>query len=234
MNPEGKLATSEGFGAEADRRKRLGQFFTGIGLGRVLAAIGSAQTAGSIIDPMEGSGDLIAACLEVGAARAEFAGIEIDPIAHRLSSERLPAAAHILGSAFDPSVLRRLPRQHWDLVIANPPYVRYQSMSKGAGKDFRLPGAVEVRNGLLASLKYMTALDAEDRRLFGVLAANYSGLADLAVPSWILCASMVKVGGHLALVVPESWLSRDYSAVVHYLLLRWFRIEQIVEEIDTA
>ena len=36
------------------------------------------------------------------------------------------------------------------------------------------------------------------------------------------------------MVVPEAWLTRDYAAVVQYLLLRWFRIEFIVEDTHAA
>ena len=66
------------------------------------------------------------------------------------------------------------------------------------------------------------------------MVSGYSGLADLAVPSWILCAAMVSIGGRLALVVPESWLTRNYATIVHYLLLRWFRIEHVVEDEHAA
>lgn len=228
------ITAQEGFACEAKRRKRLGQFFTGTSLGRVLAALSQAEKAQSIVDPMAGSGDLIAACLELGASPEAIGAIEIDPAAYRICNKRLPNATCINGNAFDPTVLGCLPRQEWDLVITNPPYVRYQNMSKGAGNAYRLPGAIDVRNGLIESLEHMPALDAEDKALFLSLASGYSGLADLAVPSWILCASMVRIGGRLALVVPESWLSRDYSAVVHYLLLRWFVIENIVEDEHAA
>src|SRR5690606_31264697 len=47
---------------------------------------------------------------------------------------------------------------------------------------------------------------------------------------WILCAALVRQGGRLALIAPESWLSRDYATVVHYLLFRWFEIEFVVED----
>lgn len=228
------FAAKEGFACEAKRRKRLGQFFTGTGLGRLLAALAQAEKAQSIVDPMAGTGDLIAACLELGASPEAIGAIEIDPAAYSICNKRLPDATCVIGNAFDPAVLGCLPRQEWDLVVTNPPYVRYQSMSKGAGNAYKLPGSIDVRNGLIASLKQMSALDAEDKALFFALASGYSGLADLAVPSWILCASMVRIGGRLALVVPESWLSRNYSAVVHYMLLRWFVIENIVEDEHAA
>ncbi len=230
MTPGKRLAISEGFSEEFCRRKRLGQYFSGTGLGRVLGALALANKAKSIVDPMAGNGDLLKACLELGARPKYMGAVEIDPVAQNICQERLPKASCILGNVFDPDTLSKLPRKEWDLVITNPPYVRYQNMAKEAGRDFKLPSATDVRNGLKTALDGMPALDKTDYRLFKHLASGYSGLADFAVPSWILCASMVALNGHLALVVPESWLTRNYAAVVHYLLLRWFRIEYVVED----
>ena len=64
-----------------DRYKRLGQYFTGMGLGRLLAALAQADKAKSIIDPMVGSGNLLASCLEIGAKPNLLAGIDIDILA---------------------------------------------------------------------------------------------------------------------------------------------------------
>jgi len=219
-----------GHAPDAERRKRLGQYFTGVGLGRILAALAQAEKAVSIIDPMAGSGDLLASCLEIGAAPASIAGIEIDTVARDACANRLPQANCILGSAFDPDTISRLPKTEWDLVIGNPPYVRYQSFSEKAEVDYVFPSAMQIRTGLLQTLPRLSALDAEDKRLFAHLISGYSGLSDLAVPSWILCAGLVKIGGRLALVVPESWLTRDYATIVHYLLFRWFDIEFVVED----
>ena len=217
-------------GRVAERRKRLGQYFTGLGLGRLLAALAQAEKARTIIDPLVGSGDLLASCLEIGAKPELMAGVEIDPAARDACQSRLPKASCILGNAFDADVVSRLPVHAWDLVIANPPYVRYQSFSGKADAAHALPSAMQIRTGLLQSLQLLPALDAEDKRIFGHLVSGYSGLSDLAVPSWILCAGLVKLGGRLALVVPESWLSRDYATIVHYVLLRWFDIEFVVED----
>ncbi len=234
MSPAESLASTEGFADEADRRKRLGQYFTGTGLGRVLAALAGVGKVDSVIDPMSGSGDLLAACVELGAEPSTMGAIDIDPIALQVSGKRLPEVCHILGSAFDPRVLAKLPRLQWDLVIANPPYVRYQSISRSSGKNFPLPDAVVVRNGLLSEIEMLPSLDERDKDIFRKLVQGYSGLADLAVPSLILCAGLVAPGGRLALVIPESWLSRDYATVVQYILLRWFEIEFIVEDEHAA
>lgn len=234
MNAQRKLAISEGFSDETARRKRLGQYFTGTGLARLLAALASADSARSILDPMAGNGDMLVACREYGASLASFGAVEIDPIAKSSCAERAPWSSPILGNAFDPETIGRLGSNAWDLVITNPPYVRYQTFSKGAGSGFRLPSGDEVRNGLLEIVGANRSLDGEDRALFSELVSGYSGLADLAVPSWLLCATMCAPGGKLALVLPESWLSRDYAAIVQYLLLRWFRIKYVVEDVHAA
>ena len=101
---------------DVDRRKRLGQYFTGVGLGRILAALAQAEKANSIIDPMAGVGDLLASCLEIGANPALIAGIEIDRDFRDACSNRLPQADCILGSAFAPDTILRLPRMEWALV----------------------------------------------------------------------------------------------------------------------
>lgn len=219
-----------GRATDAERRKRLGQYFTGMGLGRLLAALALADEAKSIADPMAGSGDLLASCLEIDAKPELLAGIEIDAAAHEACTTRLPETHCVLGNAFDPDTIARLPAKSWDLVIANPPYVRYQSFSEKADTTYGLPSAMQIRTDLIRALDLMSALDPEDKRLFAHLVGGYSGLSDLAVPSWILCAALVKQGGRLALVVPESWLSRDYATIVHYLLFRWFDVEFVVED----
>jgi hypothetical protein len=219
---------------DGERQKRLGQYFTGTALGRMLAAIARADVAKTIIDPMSGNGDLLSSCLEIGAQPRTIAGIEIDPAALHASEDRLPGTLHLLGSAFDPATLKRLPFTEWDLVITNPPYVRYQSIARTSGEHSDLPDAVEIRNDLLAAVGLMTALDDVDKELFRALIRGYSGFSDLAVPAWILCASLVAPNGRLALVVPESWLSRDYASVVQYILLRWFQIDYIIEDEHAA
>ncbi|MCA8238559.1 N-6 DNA methylase [Burkholderia cenocepacia] len=215
---------------DAERRKRLGQYFTGVGLGRLLAALALADEATSIVDPMAGSGDLLASCQEINAKPELLAGVEIDAAAHGVCATRVPDAHCLLGNAFAPDTIARLPTTSWDLVIANPPYVRYQSFSGKADAVDELPSSMQIRKDLLRSLDLMSALDTEDKRLFAHLINGYSGLSDLAVPSWILCAALVKPGGRLALVAPQSWLSRDYATTVHYLLFRWFDVEFVVED----
>jgi hypothetical protein len=215
-----------------DKRKRLGQFFSGLPLGKLLAHISLANTSRTVLDPMAGHGDLLDASNEVavecGQAIQRLDGIEVDPDVARFCRARLNeivagTRAHtiVCGSAFDLRTVEALPERSYDLVITNPPYVRYQAQES----DARLE---PVRNGLAAIISAM--LNGADRLLFRTLTQAYSGLADLSVPAWILAASMVRPGGRLALVVPATWRSRQYGEIVRYLLLRCFRLEYIIED----
>jgi hypothetical protein len=226
------------FGSQRERRKRLGQYFTGLRVARLLAALSGAASARSIVDPMAGSGDMLLACVEAGAADAELGGVDVDSAALELCDARLQAAGRSgslhAGNAFEPAAVRRLPRTAWDLVITNPPYVRYQSAARGVEGDLALPGAAAVRAGLLDLLGELPDLDRADRRLFEGLVRSYSGLADLAVPSWLLCAALVAPGGTLSMLVPTTWLSREYALPVRYLLARCFDLVCVVEDADAS
>ncbi len=214
------------------RKKRLGQFFSGTPLARLLAALARSDTAASVIDPMCGDGDMLEACQTEIASPTIVAGIEIDPRAHQAATKRLePSRSSILlGDCFSAATLRKLPRLAYNLVITNPPYVRYQTLSRAHNGVLCLPSANDIRVNLLASLELFTQLDALDRHFFRKLISGYSGLSDAAVPSWILCALLTEIGGKLAMVMPAAWLSRDYAKVIHYMLLRWFRIICVVED----
>ena len=218
-----------------DRRKRLGQYFTGIPLGRVLAHLALGPNTRTVLDPMAGHGDLLDATWEVATERGiliqRLDGIEIDEATAQTCRDRLdqiagtgpvPARQIINADAFDPASIRALPLQTYDVVITNPPYVRYQS-HKGKGGE-----STTIRDGLKAVIA--GHFSGEEARTWGALADGYSGLADLSVPAWILAAMMVQPGGRLALVVPATWRSRDYADVIRYLMLRCFALEWIVED----
>ena len=223
---------------DAHRRKRLGQYFTGDPLAKLLVAIADGSHCRSAIDPMCGSGDMLAA-VNRAAPRAELAGIEIDPAAYELCATRFSGIANapqlLLDNAFSWTTISRLPESSFDLVITNPPYVRYQSFSGNSRlKSEDLPQSESIRSGLIDVAKNLSGIEEKDRDIFISIIRGYSGLSDLAVPSWILCAMLTSLGGRLAMVVPESWLNRDYAYPIHYLLLKLFRIHWVVEDANRA
>lgn len=221
----------------ADRRKELGQYFTGLALGKLLAHLALEEGVCTVLDPMAGDGDLLEAAwqaaVERGLTTRRLDGMEIDEGVARACRERLrrlervglASKAKILAAdAFHPSAPKALPERCYDLVIANPPYVRYQS-SSGNGERARA-----IRAGLNAIVSDHVARPEE--LIWRCLVDGYSGLADLSVPAWILAAAMVRPSGCLALVVSSTWRSRDYADAVRYLMLRCFRVRCVVEDMQ--
>ena len=222
-------------GLPSNQRKQLGQFFTGVSLGKVLAHLALNDATRTVLDPLAGHGDLLdatwEAAIECGIPLARLDAIEVDRRTADTCRVRLdrmkdgrsdPEQLVIEGDAFEPHIIGRLPEQGYDLVITNPPYVRYQMRTSGA------PGCEKRRANL--KLIFDRCLSPINAHIWSNLAAGYSGLADLSIPAWLLTAALVKPGGHLAMVVPATWRSRDYADVVRYLLLRCFEVKVVVED----
>ena len=217
------------------QRKCLGQFFTGLPLGKLLAHLALRPDIRTVLDPMAGNGDLLDAVWQAATERNirldQLDGMEIDGptaeicrsrLADILGSSDAPAQRIIAVNAFDPNSVASLARPSYDLVITNPPYVRYQARDPIGTKG------TEARSGLIETIESHPS--GPDKEIWKALAEGYSGLADLSVPAWLLAAFLVRPGGYLALVAPATWRSRDYADVVRYLLLRCFSLECIVED----
>jgi N-6 DNA Methylase len=217
-----------------ERRKRLGQFFTGIRLGKLLSHLAISRETRTVLDPMAGHGDLLDAITEVAHERDirlnRLDGIEIDDETatvcrlrlKTITGSKVPEHSVVCGNAFDAITLNQLDDSGYDLVITNPPYVRYQAQN-GSGRAVNA-----TRNGLISAIE--ARLLGHERVVWQTLAGGYSGLADLSVPSWILSGLLVRPGGRLALVVPATWRTRDYGDVIRYMMLRCFALEIIVED----
>ena len=214
-------------------RKAWGRFFTGTKVSRVLAHLAIDDNTRRILDPMAGTGDLLEAVVEAaqhrGTSVRRLDAIEIDPELADICRRRLQLLAEqsgshyrvLRGDAFAEDTHEQLGEAGYDLVIANPPYVRYQSMGQRAAK---------TRRGLSRSVSRHVGGPAH--HVWSALAASYSGLADLSVPAWLLCAMLVRPGGRLALVTPATWRSRDYASALRYLTLRAFELEFVVEDLQ--
>ena len=218
-----------------EQRKSLGQFFTGLPLGRLLAHLAMHPGTATVLDPMAGHGDLIDAVWETSVEQdiplKRLDGIEIDEPTALACLERLrrvvgtqgcPERRIVCGSAFDPEVVGQLIGGGYDLVITNPPFVRYQVRKVSDGDDESVRAGLET-----IANEYLGGFEKE---IWRALIRSYSGLADLSVPAWLLAGLLVRPGGRLALVVPATWQSRNYADVIRYLLLRCFIPECIVED----
>ena len=157
-------------------------------------------------------------------------GIDIDQDVMEKCSINIPEARILIEDAFKSKEIGIT--GGWDLVITNPPYVRYQTLKNNP--EIGLPDGKELRESLMKHIRHSELLDDGEKHLYLEVAKKYSGLSDMAVPAWILCASIVKLGGYMAMVVPETWLSRDYALPIHYLLLRCFEIVAIARDVESA
>ena len=214
----------------ANRQKRLGQYFSGTKVAGLLTDMIDLTPHLYAIDPMAGNGDMLYEIERKGCTPQNLYGIEIDPIAGSLCASRMPISIIKVADAFSVDSISALGRSSWDLVITNPPYVRYQTMEGFDDGQLSIQNAKSIRANLIKIIKQLGHLTEEERNCFIRIAQNYSGLSDLAVPAWILCAALVASNGTLAMVVPEAWLSREYALSIKYLLLKFFDIQYIVED----
>jgi tRNA1(Val) A37 N6-methylase TrmN6 len=215
-------------------KKRLGQYFSGHKVAELLASFCTLSGSETVIDPMAGTGDMLEAAIRLGIHASNIYGIEIDEKAAIVCKERLPYGKILVGDSFSLNPWERFGMDCWDVVITNPPYVRYQTMSGNSTNGAELKNASEIRGSLSRIIETLHHLSAEEKACFQGIIKDYSGLSDLAVPSWLLCAALVKRGGTLAMVVPESWINRDYALSIKYLLLKFFDIRFIVEDLNAT
>lgn len=212
----------------ASRQKRFGQYFSGKKVADLLVALlPKSIPIKSAIDPMVGVGDMLSALKAQKEEVDRLVGIEIDKTIIQTCRNNVPFATIRHGDAF--AKCRLNGGKGWDLVITNPPYIRYQLLTDEDNTN-KLPSSEEIRKNLISTLSSNRNLSVSDKALFLRLAKNYSGLSDMAVPSWILCASLVRQDGLLAMVVPDTWLNREYALPVQYLLLKCFDILTVVTD----
>lgn len=213
------------------RKKRYGQYFSGNKVADLLVSLLPENAViKTVIDPMVGCGDMLNAVSKQFTDINTLMGVDIDKEVKCLCEKRQINADIHIGDAFTSDVIIR--SEGWDLVITNPPYVRYQLLN--TNKEFGLPNGESIRENLKNQIKKSPILDSKERELYKSIIDNYSGLSDMAVPSWILCASLVKHDGYLAMVVPETWLNRDYALPIHYLLLKCFDILSVTKDIESV
>lgn len=204
--------------------KAIGQFFSGRLVSNLLVLSTELDNVNTLkaIDPMAGRADMLDALKQAGAHEDNLYGIDIDSGAVRIAESILTGSHFLAADAFEVSSVDLYNAHSWDLVITNPPYVRYQSLDALYGEN-----AVDtVRNNLIATIE---ALDIEgSKEPYLACAKKYSGLADLAIPCWILCACLVRPGGKLAMVLPDSWLKREYASSVRNMLKEEYSIDRII------
>lgn len=210
--------------------KEIGQFFSGPRVSDLLVLAADITDIESVyaIDPMVGQADMLTALQKHGGREGRLYGIDIDDKAVEVAESRLEMSHFLKCDAFSTAAADLYNTQEWDLVITNPPYVRYQALGTFYGEN----SVERIRERLIGTIEALNIVVQKRPYLEG--ARSYSGLADLAVPCWILCACLVKPGGKLAMVLPDAWLKREYASVIYDILNADFTVDRIIVDESRA
>ena len=76
------FAATEGFESHEVRRKRLGQYFSGLPVSKLLVALAARADMRTVVDPMVGKADMLVASKAVLPEVTHVDGVEVDPLAH--------------------------------------------------------------------------------------------------------------------------------------------------------
>lgn len=217
--------------AKANKGKLLGQVFSGKRIAWALYDLLGKPEGATVIDPMCGCGDLLQPFC--GSCRVE--GVEIDEdVCNRARAEMGGSASVVCGNAFSKASLRKMRHDGYDVVVTNPPYIRRETykQSQALVRDF-LP-VEDIGKNILEAMDAMSTLASEQKNEVERTVRSMSGLSDIAAFSCLLCMLLVKRNGRLALVLPDSWLGREYFVPVVRLLKKLFAIEYIVRDVNSV
>lgn len=185
-------------------RRTLGQFFTPLWVGRVMARWLLAEPTKLLLDPGCGSGSLLAAAAEERAAtKTRLLGLDIDPLAiemarstysvRRITNAELRVADFLLDEFVErPSA-----------VLCNPPYTRHHAIGQTT--------KVAVHEGFTKRLE-----------------VEFSQLASLHVLFLVRALEVSANNARLAFVTPAHWLDMNYSRKIKQLLLQCADVEAII------
>lgn len=167
-----------------ETRKALGAFYTDEVVVRFLVEWGMRRHPSRVLDPSCGDGRFLRAAASVGAPAV--VGCDVDPEALAATREALGetgAGVQLVASDFfavEPDAVEPV-----DLVVGNPPFIRYQRFS---GETRRLALARALRQGV-----------------------RLTQLASSWAPFLLHALQFLRPGGDLAMVVPAEILQTQYG-----------------------
>ncbi|MGN0832057.1 MAG: Eco57I restriction-modification methylase domain-containing protein [Kiritimatiellia bacterium] len=183
----------------ADRRQ-MGQFATPNGLAKAIAAetlryLPANKNSLQILEPSMGTGSFVSAAFAVFSDKiARVCGYEFDEAFYKAAGEiwrEYPV------TATHADFTRATPEKIFDVVLANPPYVRHHMLQR-------------------AEKKRLQALVASTMQI------DISGLAGLYCHFMLLSVAWMKRGAIGAWLVPAEWMTVNYG-----LALRRFLTERV-------
>jgi adenine-specific DNA-methyltransferase len=161
-----------------DKQKSLGQFFTPRSIADLMVSLVEHESGAKILEPSAGTGVFVDSLSHSG--HDDVTAWEIDP--HLAENHPGVEVADFLAAA---------PDDAFDVIIGNPPYVRWRNVP------------IEIKQHLLTHPNWRDRLN---------------GLSDLLYPFIIKAVEALKPGGELILITPSFWLTAAHAAAVRKVL----------------
>lgn len=181
----------------ATSKKSLGSFYTSEPIVRLLVSWGMRRPHEVVMDPSCGDGRFLIAAAASGAT--ETVGVDIDPAAIARANEALSRTSRpfrVIESDFFEILPDTLPPV--DLVIGNPPFIRYQRFSGDAR-----------RRALESAL---------------MMGVKLTRLTSSWAPFLLHAVRFLRPGGEMAMVVPAEITQTDYGLATLRGLARHFGV----------
>jgi len=179
-----------------DGRRKLGQFSTPPELSHAIVKetvpyLTSLRKSLHILEPSMGTGSFVSAALDILSDRVRAVrGYEIDPAFHAAAQElwkRCPV------NAIQGDFTKTLPDTAFDLVLANPPYVRHHAF--GIEEKHRLQALVKAHANV-----------------------SISGLAGLYCHFLLFSKAWMTKDGIGVWLIPSEWMSVNYGSALRRFL----------------
>jgi adenine-specific DNA-methyltransferase len=176
--------------AELAHRQQHAQFFTPPAIARLMAEMALPKPGQSVLDPACGTGALVAALREREPG-LQITAIDIDPapLAHLRGCAARADATEVICGDF----LAWLDDRQFDLVIANPPYLKYQHFDCADAVYAGLSSALGIKISKLSNLYLLFILEGYRR---------------------------LRAGGRLVYLVPGEWTNANFGASFKHFLAR--------------
>lgn len=184
--------------AERGEHRASGAYYTEAGIGRYMATRAGlyADRPERLVDPACGSGALLAAARSAFGPSVHLTGVDTDRTALALTHARLPDAETIAADALLDDV-----GSDYDVCLGNPPYIS-SGLRGSVPQDVDRAAALRKRYPLSAQYKLNTYPLFIERGL-----------------------ELVRPGGVVGYILPDSFLTGRYFAAVRALLLQHTLLE---------
>lgn len=184
-------------------RRLLGQYFTPIDIGRVMARWVLADSPSLLLDPGCGSGSLLIAASHESIAGTHMLGIDVDPLAVLMATENMRLRSLRNTTIRCSNFLLEDLEEQPDAVICNPPYTRNQLMSSDE--------------------KSLIHLGFSER-----LGTNFNRQASMHVLFLLRALEVSSAGARLAFLTPSNWMDTKSARLIKDYLLESSSVEAIV------